>query len=679
MTKQLYEEALADVKKLKEVAEDNAKKALIEAVAPRIKDLIEAELLREADDEHETDNLLLDDEYEGSAAPSIAAAAVDLVGMSQPDVAQAISLPDEEGKVVFDLDALSVDPAAFEDDEFVVGVNQMHANENTSTPGEKINEASIVRFESKLFRISEGFEKMSRATGVVRETKTFKKLVSEMVSEVENLYQYLQESVGNIDDKELYENKLEKLYKDLNQLMEQKMNMKNKLTLNEEDLALTLKLPDDVEIDLDQVEVELAQDEEGPEEGGEEPEGDEGDEGGEELDLDVAPEGDEEEESPEGEEEEEKKEGAGVPMESRRLSDNTIVEIDEGMLRREISKMRALREAADDVQSWGHGAGDVSDGMDFEDDDLGDPLELDVTAESVEETWEAAGMEAEAMHDEGVDEDVDEVMQAVDQGGSNQDKEVKRQPKGGQPKEGVTAESLKRRLSSESRLQLEAKKKAKMAAKKHKDAKESAAKSAKEAKVDEAKAKMAAQKKQVKDAKKHKDEANRKLADSVKQTKVAAQMKEAYDFFAMKFNESVRRTTQLKTMLAEVSKRNGETLNGSSARLAEGSDNLRKKLAETNLFNMKLLYTNKLLQNESLTKRQKADVIERLDEAASEREVKLVYESLVKTLAAPQKSSLSEAAQTRVLGSSSAPTRPASTVLNEGFETDRWAKLAGIK
>ena len=50
MTKQLYDEALADVKKLKEVAEDNAKKALIEAVAPRIKDLIEAELLREAGD-----------------------------------------------------------------------------------------------------------------------------------------------------------------------------------------------------------------------------------------------------------------------------------------------------------------------------------------------------------------------------------------------------------------------------------------------------------------------------------------------------------------------------------------------------------------------------------------------------------------------------------------------------
>jgi hypothetical protein len=92
---------------------------------------------------------------------------------------------------------------------------------------------------------------------------------------------------------------------------------------------------------------------------------------------------------------------------------------------------------------------------------------------------------------------------------------------------------------------------------------------------------------------------------------------------------------------------------------------------------MKLLYTNKLLQNEALTKRQKADIIEKLDEATTDREVKLVYESLVKTLSGKGKT-LSEGAN-RVLGSSSAPTRAASTVLNEGFEADRWAKLAGIK
>ena len=53
MSKQLYEEALADVKSLKEVAEDNAKRALIEAVTPRIRDLIERQLLKEFNDPSE--------------------------------------------------------------------------------------------------------------------------------------------------------------------------------------------------------------------------------------------------------------------------------------------------------------------------------------------------------------------------------------------------------------------------------------------------------------------------------------------------------------------------------------------------------------------------------------------------------------------------------------------------
>jgi hypothetical protein len=88
------------------------------------------------------------------------------------------------------------------------------------------------------------------------------------------------------------------------------------------------------------------------------------------------------------------------------------------------------------------------------------------------------------------------------------------------------------------------------------------------------------------------------------------------------------------------------------------------------------MYSNKLLQNESLSRRQKAEIIERLDEARTPREAKLVYESLVKTMAGTSKP-LRENAN-RSVGSSSMTTRPASTQLREGFETDRWAKLAGI-
>jgi hypothetical protein len=124
--------------------------------------------------------------------------------------------------------------------------------------------------------------------------------------------------------------------------------------------------------------------------------------------------------------------------------------------------------------------------------------------------------------------------------------------------------------------------------------------------------------------------------------------------------------------------RNGARHNDASNRHAvQAESKLRAKLAESNLFNAKLIYTNKLLQNESLSKRQKAEIIERLDEARNLREVKLVYESLTKTLAGTSRP-LSESRDRKVLGSSSRATRPASTNLNEGFETDRWARLAGI-
>ena len=152
-------------------------------------------------------------------------------------------------------------------------------------------------------------------------------------------------------------------------------------------------------------------------------------------------------------------------------------------------------------------------------------------------------------------------------------------------------------------------------------------------------------------------------------------MQEAYAYYANVFNESVRRTAKLQSVLAESRKEANQ--NGASTRSTAETSTLRNKLAETNLFNAKLLFTNKLLQLESLSKRQKAEIIERLDEAKSEREVKLVYESLTKTLQGSSSRKLTESVSRGVIGSSSRPARPASSSdnsLNEGFEADRWAR-----
>lgn len=56
----IYEEALAESKKLKEIAEQNAKNAIIEAVTPKIKKIIEDQLLEGTDDgKNDNDEILL--------------------------------------------------------------------------------------------------------------------------------------------------------------------------------------------------------------------------------------------------------------------------------------------------------------------------------------------------------------------------------------------------------------------------------------------------------------------------------------------------------------------------------------------------------------------------------------------------------------------------------------------
>jgi hypothetical protein len=104
---------------------------------------------------------------------------------------------------------------------------------------------------------------------------------------------------------------------------------------------------------------------------------------------------------------------------------------------------------------------------------------------------------------------------------------------------------------------------------------------------------------------------------------------------------------------------------------------LREQLEEVNLFNAKLLYVNKLMQNRDLTPRQQRAIVESLDAAKSVREAKLLYTSLTESL----KTKSGTMTEGRILGSSSRSTRSASPAasLNESVEVDRWAVLAGIK
>jgi len=104
---------------------------------------------------------------------------------------------------------------------------------------------------------------------------------------------------------------------------------------------------------------------------------------------------------------------------------------------------------------------------------------------------------------------------------------------------------------------------------------------------------------------------------------------------------------------------------------------LREQLEDLNLFNAKLLYVNKLLQNQSLTESQKKSVIKALDEAQTLSETKTLYKSLTESLTTSKKTTLNESAR---YGSSSRTTTSASSKkLQESSDLGRWQRLAGIK
>ena len=104
---------------------------------------------------------------------------------------------------------------------------------------------------------------------------------------------------------------------------------------------------------------------------------------------------------------------------------------------------------------------------------------------------------------------------------------------------------------------------------------------------------------------------------------------------------------------------------------------LKKQLTEINLFNAKLLYVNKLIQNRNVSSKQQRAIVEALDNAKTSREAKFLYEGLAKSLS-KQTKKLTESADRRLLSSSSKATRRGSAAINEDAVASRWATLACI-
>ena len=581
----LYQEAIAEARQLREMAEQNAKNKIIDAVTPKIRSLIEQELLREEDmeaEDQDTDSLdslpMQPPEGEGADAPMAPApepmtldldamAAVgseiqdsvdSMVGNSQPSV----SVPagsgmdveiDADGSVTIDTGSVDLhvgDAEGDEDDDILLSRPMAEALTNLLRNERKVSTKlkRIQRLEGNVRKLSRIFERLNVNNLQPHHQAAIRNSYTQLLGEAFSLYNDAILTEGE-SDKFGLRRKARSILKEMKQMAYNKKDLfsvlnlfeaeekeEEKKELDEVDAELTLEPADDAEAEelealLGDLDLELSI---------EEPEG----EGGDEAEAgDEA--GDEEEPAEDMPlEMDEMEEGDGVSVDVAVSDDDEIVEISETMLRRELQRMRRQRireaEGVDAAVLDNFGGGDEE----------GDSF---------------------------VDVDEDTLLNALaDELGDAPMPDAGGQPAGGD----AMPESYRRRAARR------------------------------------------------------------------RNTRV---------------NES-RKNRALTRQLVEYKK-------------AVGS--LRTQLTEMNLFNAKLLYANKLMQNRNVTPKQQRAIVEALDKAKTLREAKLLYQSLTASLKKGTTTgrSLTESRALRG-GSSSKSTRSAGA--KSGVEVDRWAVLAGL-
>jgi hypothetical protein len=228
-SKTLYDEAIADVKKLKELAQSQARDLVLQKVEPRIKQLVEQQLFNESCE---------DDEEVAEAS---------VVG----NVAGYISPLGADHKKDRDSDE---DEATELDEQYEV----TEGNESTLAHlAEFARPITDDRFIAEVYRLQDEVNDFVTADKATKLSDHFVVQLDTTISKLEDMYAYLKESYAGKDVVAL-DGKLEKSYGLANAVKESTMKMRD--LLNEETLTMKVNgLPDDV--DLDGVTVDIVADE----------------------------------------------------------------------------------------------------------------------------------------------------------------------------------------------------------------------------------------------------------------------------------------------------------------------------------------------------------------------------------------------------------------------------------
>lgn len=584
----LYDEAIADAKELVRMAEENATNRLIEAVAPRIRKIVEKRLTETTNEDDDIDSIVASLDPSGEEEEEMEDMPADDAGeMDDLEGEEDEEFEDEEDEE-FDMDSFSSAGGMasfpmkgvkkinieFEGDKMLTDEGVELTNESINTllgiidgKGSLKDRIREARMELKL---------IGRALGALNEGRTGRTAALRIVENFNNILRKSLGFQGELNDiprgtlRESSSSEMNLLLKEI-KIMSTRSLLR---TLLEREEAKTRSASRRRTLrEADEDEDEAAADDEGGDEGGDD-EG--GDEGGGDVDVDAVKSAIESLAAAVGMEVKASDEGGDDDGGDEGGDEEISLEADEGVYEMDMDEMDEEMDEMDEEM----------EGMHMESRRRGARRETVFTVNESQLRQELQRLRARRLREEI------EPTSAF----------------GGEPEE---------EFSSYDDVELNAN-------------------------VSEADAPKA--KKEADKAKKEADKAKAEAADAKKE--------------AM---EEARRNRALTGRLQEA-----------TAAINE----LRRELNEQKLFNAKLLYVNKLMQNAALPQSKLKAVVEALDSAKTLREANLLYKSLNESLSR-NSGSLSEGAN-RTVGSSSRSTRPGGMVNESVGETDRWAVLAGI-
>jgi hypothetical protein len=333
MSKSLYDEAIAEAKQLRDVAEQNAKNAIVEAVTPRIRQFIEEQLVKENSSAADDENFLSD-----VVSESLGLDAEEDVILDETAISSLLRLVDSTGSVMDEqsqsrdviIDALGESFNSLTNDEkrkILEMAKNLKSRDGNSQPDvididtDKIQEnnqmSNETLYEIDLDELSHAFRSALKEADIAPEKdEAYMRGKEEMVDEEFTDYMMdEQDDAEDVDEVDLDD--------DVAALM------------REISLRVDIEgIPDDVDITADQIDISLMDDDLEDDEGDAlAPEDDELDFGA--IEIDDSDAGGEEEALDE------------------------MFEIDPGMLKREILKMRkslSEGEAKDMASHFGGGS-----------------------------------------------------------------------------------------------------------------------------------------------------------------------------------------------------------------------------------------------------------------------------------------------------------------------------------